>query len=182
MTRRDLIAVAFMLAGIYVWAAYAVQFVFMIAQLFPMLEGGGVFALWFSVGGPLLVAAVVAWIGYVLIFRASVLARHVAPEDTGNEPAFPWKCHDLLAVAISILGIFLCVGAVSRLGLIAMRSFFLPKDATGDMRSQMTNSLVRDAVTQALRLTMGLLLFFKASALAAFWRRSQESSISNTEA
>jgi hypothetical protein len=171
-----------MLAGIYVWAAYAVQFVFLIAQLFPMLEAGGLFALWFSIGGPLLVAAVVAWIGYVFIFRASVLARHVAPEDTGNEPAFPWKCHDVQAVAISILGIFLCVGAFSRLGLIAMQSLFLPEDTMGDVMSNVTNYLVRDAVTQAFRLTMGLFLFFKASALASFWRRSQEPSISNTEA
>jgi len=182
MTRRDLIAVAFMLAGVYIWAAYAVQFVFLIAPLFPMSRGLDLFMLCFDIGIPLLLAAAVGWIGFEFIFRASVLARHVAPEDTGNEPAFPWKCHDVQAVAISILGIFLCVGAFSRLGLIAMQSLFLPEDTMGDVMSNVTNYLVRDAVSQAFRLTMGLLLFFKASALAAFWRRSQGAGISSPEA
>jgi hypothetical protein len=72
MTRRDFIAVAFMLAGIYIWVAYGIYLVASIAGSFAIREGGiGVVALLEYLFGFLVACVVVLLVGHAFIFRAT---------------------------------------------------------------------------------------------------------------
>jgi len=157
MTKRDFIAIAFMLAGIYVWAAYGVYTVAVFGQFLYQWPSSTIGA---SLLAGLLITGVIFLIGYLFIFRAWALASRITPEDAGGEPAFPWKAPDVQAIAISILGLVLGVKALVQLGWVALQFLFAGRDIIGEQRDHFLGYLLRDTFAQTLCLIIGLVLFF----------------------
>lgn len=174
MTRRDAVSVAFVLAGIYVWVRFGVYAVLYIPATLSIRQTSGVTHIPMSMLAICISCAVMFVIGYVFIFRASALAARIIPEETGNEPAFPCKAHDIQAVAISILGLMLAAKALPHLGSVGLEVVFLDHCIPGGARERLVDLRTRDAITQSFCLIVGLILFVKASALAALWRRWQQ--------
>jgi hypothetical protein len=173
MTRRDVIALAFMLGGIYIWVAWCSGLFIWIPSALPGFRYGldltacGILFMTF------VTCAVLFVVGYILVFRASALANRIVPQDAGEDPAFPCKIHDLHAVAISIVGVMLCARALPQLGLFVVRFVFFRNGPDTHQNEVVVDAFVYNAFYYVAYAGIGLMLFFKASALAAFWRRTQ---------
>ncbi len=172
MTKRDLIATAFVLAGIYILVIYGagvmMQLVFY-AQGMDNLSGLLGFA------GSAVIGVVLAALGYAFIYHAPALARKLVVEASADEPAFPYQAGDIMAIAIAVLGVSMAAKGILTLGSTVVSMAFRHGTPLVDQLGGPAALLTRQSIPEAIRLALGLVLFFKASAITAFWRRMQES-------
>jgi len=179
MTKREFIAVASMLAGIYIWAMYGVHFLvyfgeFVQERPLPSMSE----LLWFL---PLICIplVLVAAVGYLLIFRAWTVAGRLVPEQTLDEARFPCTTHNLEVVGISIVGLMLCVKAAPNLVAAALQLVTAGRETAEESNVTVMGVPPQYVVRQLLSFVLGAILFVKAGALAALWQRWQPTAASN---
>ena len=180
MTKRDVITVAFMIAGIHVWTAGLQILAYLPTALgFARGDPSSLFDNGFGPFGVLLVslalvATVIFCVGYVLFFRAAALALRVFPEGDGDGPPVPWGTQNVEAIAISVVGLVLAAWALPGL-LYKLLAIILPTALTVNSHAGPgLGWLLWSCVEPLLKVLIGGALFFKASALAEYWRQSQE--------
>ncbi len=174
MSKRGLIATAFVLAGVYVWVAYGISTLVYVSNFLPAMrdvDGGG---LVMAVGAGVFIAIVFA-AGYAFIFYAPKLARKLVLDSTADGPAFPWRVDNIQAAALSILGVCLCVKGLWDFGNAVVQVVFLGWQPAAEHMGGAYSHLAQQIARGAIDIALGLVLFFKARAITAFWRRMQES-------
>lgn len=183
MTKRDLAAGAFIVAGLYAWIMGLQGAVAALESLRMIGPGSGLsgqepmemiqFFL-SSLGIPVLLPLIA---GYVLIFRANVFAQRLVPDDQAGNPnvILAAGAIDAYAAAISVIGVFLIVRAAPFL----LSILFLVPSFTATPHMPESNwgpalaYLLPQAISTLVTLALGALLFFKSGAIAAYWRQRQ---------
>jgi len=180
MTKREVIALAFMLAGIYICAVYGAQFLVGLNQLLFLLSQVGISGAPWTIPLLCLPSFLLATVGGLVAFRAGSIAGRVVPPHTLDEAAFPCKVHDVQAIAISMVGLILCAKALPHLASSGLAFFTVLQGNSEEMRALSVNAVRYQFVTQLLSFILGLILFAKANALAALSRRWQPTGATNT--
>lgn len=178
MSKRDLVVGAFIVGGLYVWARGATSVTYtVIPSIIGLLETASIgefLGMAFRIALALALVAIVLFaIGYVLIFKANDFARRLVPEEETELTGVPASRVDGHVVAISVLGVFFFVDGIPPLigSLVSGVSFaFQSQEAL----SPATMSYVlSQGVSSLASFIFGTVLFFKASAVAAYWRSKQ---------
>lgn len=176
MTKRELISVVFVLAGIYLWLEYGLYVGSTLAPLFVSTHVLGRDLL--VIGISVVICTVIVYeVGSVLIFRASALARRLFPEETSNEPAFPFKTQDLLTVAVAAIGLWLAATALAPLVSTAVRLAIMPSTS---QQGPFFGGNIQFMIRPVFNLLVGLILFRKSDAVVGLWRRWQRMDSTNT--
>jgi len=179
VTRLDVIALAFMLAGVYVWTIYGIQFLPIVPMFFAGILDPEAFSLITmpqSIGFVLCWCAMVFVIGYALIFRAAALVAWAIPEPKADETVTPWSVHDVQPVAISILGVaFVAKGLPNVASNVIQWLFFSQRD----MPEQYVDIFGGHVVTHVVQIALGLIMFVYARRI--LWERWQQTGDEKSE-
>lgn len=159
ITRGDIAALAVRLFGIYLLlqalplAAYIVTDALQISRAWRRLDSG--FALY------AIYLMVFAGVGTWLVVKATRVAMWLLPKATGNPsiPAISGSAHDMQAVALSIVGLYLALSAFPDLAAIFARY------ANSD------REMLPGLIKAGAQLIAGLTLFFRAKRVSAYWQR-----------
>ena len=123
---------------------------------------------------PLVVNAAAA---YIMIRHSNRLAEWARSRAGAPEPDTPAPRIDLMATAFAVVGVVMALLAAPQLSAMAV---LLPLGRLSPIDGQLGPMLTRQycsvAVRFSLQFVLGVALFWKAHALAAYWRRIQNTS------
>ena len=172
MTKRDIVSLAIIITGIYVGLFAMVSLLALGPTLLHVSWTNIVAVVSMLLTVVSLVCVIVVL--FVVVRYSGKVALWLLPEDAQEEVALPCERVDVAAVAFAVLGLALCAWAVPRLAA-AGASFALTRSTEFPRVSVLNiHGLFPSVVDEIVQCVLGAVLFVKAHALAAVWRRWQE--------
>ena len=164
MSKREIVSLALVLAGIYV----AVQALGIVSYAGIQLHVSS-FESFLELMMMLFALGVMALIVYVLIVYSNAIARRLVPEEpemgAGEAPA----SRNVQAIAFSVVGLALLACGVPKLVAITATTVHMPAAPDNYIRTISMRQWIRPAA----EVILGAVLFVKATPLSDWWQRLQ---------
>ncbi|MCG3150411.1 MAG: hypothetical protein PCFJNLEI_03896 [Verrucomicrobiae bacterium] len=176
MTKREIASLGLKLLGVYallttLWVIPLV--VELLSNLGRTRTNAEVY--WLTVAGVSLQATASLVTGFVLLRYSNWLAAKMVPAGepaaTSESPATSLR--EWQAIAFSVLGLYLIAAGFPRLAAFAAQLLEAKINALPNMPAMIRRSALIGAIVPCAQMILGVVIFFKARALVAWWERHQ---------